>query len=488
MNKTGRNDPCPCGSGKKYKKCCLPKDEVRKVNSFLQRRTAEASVDSLRNKIMRFVEKQNLKNHLPEAMAQYCGSAANEFDDLGLDEKEFFGFMEWFIHDFIVSDYGTPPIAAYLKSNPNLSPKERQILEDWQQTNLSVYQVTDIEEAHGIHVEDIFTGEKFFFHDVSLSHSLRKWELVICRKVWVLDEWQVSAAATRLMPGDKQEIHSFVMAHYKDYLTDRPETTISEFLRRKGYLLHHFVINKEMETPIIPKLMTSHGEEVLCYEALYDVVDHSHVIKVLSKVADYEIVKTIENSKGEVVEYTFDWLQRGGSAHLFADEVPTEGFCVSSFFTGGPGQERHLLLGSVKVTPRRLKLSVTGKKRFKTGKKVLETNLGQAIRHRMDSLETLDSKLSKGTRGDPESKKIDPEVERQILQDMFDDHFHKWLDMQIPALGNKTPREASKSEQGRKELEDLLRMLEHNERLRVERGEPEYDVSWIRRELNMGKG
>jgi uncharacterized protein YecA (UPF0149 family) len=20
--KTGRNDPCPCGSGKKYKKCC----------------------------------------------------------------------------------------------------------------------------------------------------------------------------------------------------------------------------------------------------------------------------------------------------------------------------------------------------------------------------------------------------------------------------------------------------------------------------------
>lgn len=21
-NKSGRNDPCPCGSGKKYKKCC----------------------------------------------------------------------------------------------------------------------------------------------------------------------------------------------------------------------------------------------------------------------------------------------------------------------------------------------------------------------------------------------------------------------------------------------------------------------------------
>lgn len=25
--KIGRNDPCPCGSGKKYKKCCMAKNE-----------------------------------------------------------------------------------------------------------------------------------------------------------------------------------------------------------------------------------------------------------------------------------------------------------------------------------------------------------------------------------------------------------------------------------------------------------------------------
>ena len=29
MRKIGRNDPCPCGSGKKYKKCCLNNDEKR---------------------------------------------------------------------------------------------------------------------------------------------------------------------------------------------------------------------------------------------------------------------------------------------------------------------------------------------------------------------------------------------------------------------------------------------------------------------------
>jgi len=28
MAKPGRNDPCPCGSGNKYNKCCQPKDEA----------------------------------------------------------------------------------------------------------------------------------------------------------------------------------------------------------------------------------------------------------------------------------------------------------------------------------------------------------------------------------------------------------------------------------------------------------------------------
>ncbi len=26
--KVGRNDPCPCGSGKKYKKCCMGKADA----------------------------------------------------------------------------------------------------------------------------------------------------------------------------------------------------------------------------------------------------------------------------------------------------------------------------------------------------------------------------------------------------------------------------------------------------------------------------
>jgi hypothetical protein len=49
MEKAGRNDPCPCGSGKKFKKCCEAKaakksigtaqvlSGTNKMSSFFQR-------------------------------------------------------------------------------------------------------------------------------------------------------------------------------------------------------------------------------------------------------------------------------------------------------------------------------------------------------------------------------------------------------------------------------------------------------------------
>jgi tetratricopeptide (TPR) repeat protein len=45
MAKPGRNDPCPCGSGDKYKKCCLPKEEgvEREQLAKVETRRAESA-------------------------------------------------------------------------------------------------------------------------------------------------------------------------------------------------------------------------------------------------------------------------------------------------------------------------------------------------------------------------------------------------------------------------------------------------------------
>ncbi len=34
-NKIGRNDPCPCGSGKKFKNCCISKSEITQPHTWM---------------------------------------------------------------------------------------------------------------------------------------------------------------------------------------------------------------------------------------------------------------------------------------------------------------------------------------------------------------------------------------------------------------------------------------------------------------------
>lgn len=41
--KPGRNDPCPCGSGQKYKRCCLEKDQRAQSAALADTATAQAN-------------------------------------------------------------------------------------------------------------------------------------------------------------------------------------------------------------------------------------------------------------------------------------------------------------------------------------------------------------------------------------------------------------------------------------------------------------
>lgn len=62
MKNVGRNDPCPCGSGKKFKKCCAQK-------SSMERRTFSAintsAVQSSMSRITGMVSK-TLRENTPE--------------------------------------------------------------------------------------------------------------------------------------------------------------------------------------------------------------------------------------------------------------------------------------------------------------------------------------------------------------------------------------------------------------------------------------
>ncbi len=55
--KVGRNDPCPCGSGKKYKRCCEAKDRQRESSPYAGMTMDEALTDPGRHGDPRIIEK-----------------------------------------------------------------------------------------------------------------------------------------------------------------------------------------------------------------------------------------------------------------------------------------------------------------------------------------------------------------------------------------------------------------------------------------------
>jgi tetratricopeptide (TPR) repeat protein len=67
MAKHGRNDPCHCGSGQKYKRCCLPKDEAAAAAS----RAAHTAAGTARTSpLMRLPD-------VPEDIADDLDAASN---------------------------------------------------------------------------------------------------------------------------------------------------------------------------------------------------------------------------------------------------------------------------------------------------------------------------------------------------------------------------------------------------------------------------
>ncbi len=109
----GRNDPCSCGSGKKYKKCCLVENQPSQ-DEFKKHRWS-AIQTGLINKLMNHIAKV----YGPEAIHE----AYNEFqlfeteDGFDPESQELPIFMPWFFYDWYPDVDG-----SLLEDAPDMTP------------------------------------------------------------------------------------------------------------------------------------------------------------------------------------------------------------------------------------------------------------------------------------------------------------------------------------------------------------------------------
>jgi tetratricopeptide (TPR) repeat protein len=84
MAKPGRNDRCPCGSGKKYKACCLTKDEAAEHEQLAKAQVARDE---------RTAEKRQSLREVREAMLAKLSGTEEPEDDLDAASNAVFALI-----------------------------------------------------------------------------------------------------------------------------------------------------------------------------------------------------------------------------------------------------------------------------------------------------------------------------------------------------------------------------------------------------------
>lgn len=155
MGKIGRNDPCPCGSGKKYKKCCLPLE--RKIGSL-------QNVENLLGYASDWIfSKEWIKDEFDELKQSYSFPSDPELKD------EFnICLRNTFLFDYELKDkYKLSPF-RYFVQNAQIPPRYEQVYQGFLGNKLNFFRVVDIDlHDHMMTFKDMVT-EGFlsvFVHD-----------------------------------------------------------------------------------------------------------------------------------------------------------------------------------------------------------------------------------------------------------------------------------------------------------------------------------
>lgn len=119
----GRNDPCPCGSGRKYKKCCLPRQEVISLQAVRAERNHEALLDRL----LDFAA--NLPPHegMADGLIRYFGGPPPEEPT----EEDFAEPLDWVIFGYRSPATGTTLCERMVREGRGLTEQEREMAQVW---------------------------------------------------------------------------------------------------------------------------------------------------------------------------------------------------------------------------------------------------------------------------------------------------------------------------------------------------------------------
>jgi hypothetical protein len=260
--KVGRNDPCPCGSGKKYKKCCLGKEEAAGAGSSAQAQSdADGAPDDdidfedrfqLYSSLRRIVleDKPHIKAYqkIRQLHSDICNNMAGYFDDgnfkltarpaapshstrnskepvtLRLLECEFDMDSREGHHAFYdMLFYKHSPNQSciteeYLRLHRFRKPEKLDMLHAMLESRLGLFEVVGTEEMEGyVDLKEVLSGWECRIIDLGLSDGINAPGYLIYTRIITYQGVSFSTGLSLLFKEDDPYIIDFIKRERKEY-------------------------------------------------------------------------------------------------------------------------------------------------------------------------------------------------------------------------------------------------------------------------------
>jgi hypothetical protein len=319
--------------------------------------------------------------------------------------------IEWIAADYRATKRSRTLVEKLLERR-DLDPGVRAMLVARRDAVLSLFRVDACDPGATIEVEDVLTGERATLHDRGLSASARE-GLLLPLRLLRAGPWTFPALAgppLALWQGDE------ALAQ----LELEPGAT-----RRDAHLFGHLFAWSLGRGGRMPRLTNTDGDPLLPHTATFRVADGAALVRALSARADLE--------RDDDASWT--WMRH--------DRSPA----------GGPGST---VLAHLELLDDRLVLEVNSERRLASARAWIDALPGvtfeRATAHALDREGAApDDRLADPAPPDP--------ADRELYEDLAREIGRRWLETPIPMLGDRTPRQACKTADGRAQVERLVRTM-----------------------------
>jgi hypothetical protein len=480
----GRNELCPCGSGKKFKHCCL-RTEAAAAETPQQtlHRRVRAAIQNLTEDLMRFVGKHLGHEFIDEAWAKFSPAQDTPFDSKSPQMQV---FIPWFLHQWspaadstrfaeLASRAATVSGEFLARRRRKLDPLLVRYLEACKETAFSFHEIVQVEPGRGVMLRDLILERERFVSEHTGSRNARRGDIVFAQVVDIDGLSLLDGSGQCVIePGDKPAI-----IELRKTMRQEAELTDTALLRAWDIeLIYLYLDIAEPDLNLqLSALQNTDGEALVLHKLVFGIDDAKAAAAAFDAAQLGEGESIVSYGERRFAsdllrEAEWAWMRAGNPMHKNLDNTT---------------------LGRLELKHGKLRVEVNSAERAARARDLVERLLGANAEFRVSKVESNESLLERARQSPEAAQQSEheeltqlPEV-REKLREMLLGHYTAWLDTELPALGNRTPRLAVSDADGREAVEALIAQIEREAQKKTPPLDPEI-TQMLRRELGLPAG